>query len=489
MNIKEVEAKSGISCATIRRYEKKGLLVVERRQDGCREYSKENFEELRRIRLFREMGVSVEKIKELQNAPNTLAHQLQQHIVYMYQQMYHMKNAIAVCEEMQRAGLSYHTVDAEQYLEKLHCLKKDSGSTVPYVDVEKETPHPYIRYIARSVDFVVFYLIYVFVRCGLFRKLIGPGTLEEVIGTVLVMLLVLVLEPLCISLFRTTPGKCVFGITLSKIDGTRLTYKEAFCRTYKVLFWGLGWNIPFFGLYREWKSYRQDVGGEGTAWDSPEVEYRIAERHRIVPVLQTIFCVVLFYFLAFEIAICQMTPPNKGDLTLEEYVENYNYYVDYCTVKRSNKVYTYEGCYLEKNGQFGFETNDKYEFIELPVITYDYTFDGENLTGVSFRFEKSFEGPVFFNGLYEEMVYSTLALAAAQEEYHLFNFKIIELFYFLNWKNLAFQDYEATFAGVDISCDVNYEEAIFNLHATGSFYGMVEEGAESWYDIEFNVTK
>jgi DNA-binding transcriptional MerR regulator len=65
MNIKEMQEQSGLSRFNILYYEKEGLVVPERRKDGYRDYSEKDLEELKRIRLFRELEVPIEKIKEL----------------------------------------------------------------------------------------------------------------------------------------------------------------------------------------------------------------------------------------------------------------------------------------------------------------------------------------------------------------------------------------------------------------------------------------
>lgn len=492
MNIKEVEEQSGLNRANIRYYEKEGLVTPERRENGYRDYTKDNLEELKKIRLFRELEVPIEQIKELQNSPKSLEQIMEQHITYMEQNMKHMENSITICKDIQKAGLSYNTINAEEYLNREQNTPNTAvevNPTYQYTDVVKSTPHPWKRFFARDIDIAICILLIEFVWIVLLHRISSESTLEEYLFAFFGLLLMLFLEPLCISHFGTTPGKYIFGITISNLNGEKLTYKEAFQRTCKVLFWGRGLNIPFFNLYRLYQSRAEYLENRCTRWDFQLFDYHIPEKKSVVPALKFALFFVIYIVISGGIGIYEMTPPNKGDLTLTEYIENYNYYADYFSIKRSNKYYPYEGYHLRENGQFDPLSYKYYEFIEQPIVTFDYTLDNNYLTEISFDFEKDFVGRTFFNGFYEEMIYSTLAFTAAQEEYPLFIFEILGSFELLYWKNMAFQDYNLTFGDVDISCDVNYDESIFNLHATGSFYGMVAEGSESPYRIQFKLTK
>ena len=62
MKINEVEALVGIPKKNIRFYESEGLLKPERSSNGYRDYSEEEAEILRRIKLLRKLGVPLEEI-------------------------------------------------------------------------------------------------------------------------------------------------------------------------------------------------------------------------------------------------------------------------------------------------------------------------------------------------------------------------------------------------------------------------------------------
>jgi DNA-binding transcriptional MerR regulator len=66
MNINEAEKLTGITKKTIRYYEEAGLLSVQRDENtGYRQFDDEDIKVLQEIRLYRNIGVSIEEIKAI----------------------------------------------------------------------------------------------------------------------------------------------------------------------------------------------------------------------------------------------------------------------------------------------------------------------------------------------------------------------------------------------------------------------------------------
>ena len=63
MLIRELEHETGLDRATIRFYEKEGLITPKRAENGYRNYSQEDAAELKKIALLRELGVTLETIR------------------------------------------------------------------------------------------------------------------------------------------------------------------------------------------------------------------------------------------------------------------------------------------------------------------------------------------------------------------------------------------------------------------------------------------
>ena len=63
MKINDVEKITGLTQKAIRLYEGKGLIRIARDENGYRNYSQEDLETLKKIKLFRSVGVSIADIK------------------------------------------------------------------------------------------------------------------------------------------------------------------------------------------------------------------------------------------------------------------------------------------------------------------------------------------------------------------------------------------------------------------------------------------
>ena len=65
MTIKEMEQILDIPRATIRFYEKEGLINPQREENGYRDYSEEDVERLKKVIIFRKIGFTVSDIEDI----------------------------------------------------------------------------------------------------------------------------------------------------------------------------------------------------------------------------------------------------------------------------------------------------------------------------------------------------------------------------------------------------------------------------------------
>ena len=79
MKIHEVEKLLDIPKATIRFYEKQGLLHPQRKDNAYREYSEADIERLKQILVLRKIGVPVEDIKQTLDGETPLQDVLAKH--------------------------------------------------------------------------------------------------------------------------------------------------------------------------------------------------------------------------------------------------------------------------------------------------------------------------------------------------------------------------------------------------------------------------
>ena len=141
-----------------------------------------------------------------------------------------------------------------------------------------------------------------------------------VAGAILLMLL---LEPLCLHLFGTTPGKALLGLHIERPDGGRLGYGEAARRTFDVLTYGLGFHVPILSqvlLICSWLRHRD---GRPLRWEAGS-ELRLDKKRLGLLTVGYILPACLASFTGFVNEELSQMPKNRGDITAAEFCENYN---------------------------------------------------------------------------------------------------------------------------------------------------------------------
>ena len=83
MLIQDVERRTGLDRATIRFYEKEGIVVPMREENGYRMYQEHDIALLLKIKLLRQLGVSLSTIKSLQQGNSDFSVVLAEQIVYL----------------------------------------------------------------------------------------------------------------------------------------------------------------------------------------------------------------------------------------------------------------------------------------------------------------------------------------------------------------------------------------------------------------------
>ena len=115
MQILELETRSGLDRATIRHYEKEGLISPIRQSNGYRDYSDADLQHLQKIKLLRQLGMSLEKIRHLQQGSEVFASALSEQLQTLDTCMVTYQRARAICQEMLDNHTSYESMDAESY--------------------------------------------------------------------------------------------------------------------------------------------------------------------------------------------------------------------------------------------------------------------------------------------------------------------------------------------------------------------------------------
>lgn len=205
------------------------------------------------------------------------------------------------------------------------------------LDAETMKAHcPWRRFLARSLDLLICSSIYeLFIGAILRTNLLNRSFLMSMVDIYMSFGILFLLEPLLLSRFGTTPGKWIFGISLRRKDGSKLSYGEGFSRLCYVFWRGYGFQIPIYNLVRLYKSYTLCSEEGEMSWDT-----------------ETLYCVqpnrwyrAIGFVIAYSVVMCisigarfwGSTPLHVGAITQQEFVENYNQDAKFLSENRHKK--------------------------------------------------------------------------------------------------------------------------------------------------------
>lgn len=118
MNISEIETRTGLARANVRFYEKEQLLAPVRKNNGYRDYSEDDIQTLLKIKLLRELGVSLDAIRSLQENPRKLLQVLETCLSDIHTESDRLRSASLICQAISASGAGYDTLDAARYLDE-----------------------------------------------------------------------------------------------------------------------------------------------------------------------------------------------------------------------------------------------------------------------------------------------------------------------------------------------------------------------------------
>ena len=129
MKINEVEALAGISKKNIRFYEEQGLLSPRRNsENGYRDYGEAEVETLRRIKLLRKLGVSIEDIRRMLSGEHTVADGMRRHLITLERESRNLELSAGFCREMLGEDIPLAELDAAALLERMDTLERSGAA-------------------------------------------------------------------------------------------------------------------------------------------------------------------------------------------------------------------------------------------------------------------------------------------------------------------------------------------------------------------------
>lgn len=328
MNIAEAERRTGLSRANIRFYEKEGLLTPTRGANGYRDYTEDNVQTLRKIMLLRRLRLSVPDIRAIESGEKALPEAAAGQLDVLQGDIRESEQAYAMCRAICEDRAEWNGLDVDRY-----------QSIVLPADDPREKDRippagcPWRRFFARNVDAGLYGLLWSMLSQWVFR--INPDHFMSNLAWTLACgyvswLLTFVFEPVLLHYWGTTPGKWIFGLSVRDEDGSKLSIRTAYARLWGVFGYGNCYALPFFDWYYNYKCYRA-CKEEELPWDlengcSIVVREREVRWYRVALYLLVL---VLRAAAGYGIDLHAKQPPNHGELTLEQFVENCNDYLKY----------------------------------------------------------------------------------------------------------------------------------------------------------------
>ncbi len=168
MLIKDVMDKTLLSKKAIRYYEDRGLFETERSGNGYKDYSAENVERLLAIRKLRDLGFSIEEIRDFFDSDE--------------------KKSAVMTRKLNEveSKLSIHSKERE-ILESLHDGKPIGSINIVPVEAREEKPYMYIRNINKA--FGIFNLI-AFLAILFYSLFIKEPSLSPVNGNLFLIVII-----------------------------------------------------------------------------------------------------------------------------------------------------------------------------------------------------------------------------------------------------------------------------------------------------------
>ena len=213
MTILELEKLTGLDRSAIRYYEKEGLIVPTRKENSYRDYSEENATDVLKIKLLRQLDVSVDTIRDLQQGSADMSSVLLQKSQDLTAQIYQRELAAEICREISDTHASYGDLQAQTYLDRLSAPPLQKSETEEAQPVRSTNwhlysseYHPFKRFIARFLDYTLLNVLLRFLLIVVFRVRPFTDFLSNVV-TYGSLLLSVLLYACFLHRFATTPGK------------------------------------------------------------------------------------------------------------------------------------------------------------------------------------------------------------------------------------------------------------------------------------------
>lgn len=473
MLIRDLERKTGLDRATIRYYEREGLIAPERKENGYRVYSNGDCDTLRKIKLLRQLGMSLERIKALQAGSADLQDVLTEQTRVLDKQIRDAEQARRVCMQMLHDRVSYGDMNAAYY-QNCFCTQPALAQSKPFREPVTREYHPVLRFLARWMDYCLITALLRFLLIAVFDVRPYPDWLNS-IDSYAVAFLMVPLGALMLHFWGTTPGKWCMGLRVESENGGKLSYQSALEREWDVLRYGCGFWIPLWNcwcLYRSYRAYRE----REPDWDW-EAEYRFQpwDNRRKAGTAGLILAVAVLIAASVDF---QMQPKYKGELTVAQFASNYNYYLALVYPEHDKTQQ------LQPDGTpYPLEDNTVVIHVfgepEKVNASFEYVLEGEKLSEI--RYSNLWTNVLLVYPIPAQCQYASVAAVMAQEGA---NRKSLTEFAALWDAEIGKESVQIEYGGIRIRWNVDYENCIQT--SDGNFMRQ-DESRDSWVRVDFVI--
>ena len=138
MTIKEVEQFLDIPRATVRFYEKEGLIAPSRKGNGYRDYSNDDVDKLKRIIILRKLGIPVSDIEGLFEGTKQMPEVLNRNIQNIQAQMKELEGALLVTRRMINDNVELASFDSSKYW---NVIEEEEKKGHRFMTIAKDIAH------------------------------------------------------------------------------------------------------------------------------------------------------------------------------------------------------------------------------------------------------------------------------------------------------------------------------------------------------------
>ena len=136
MKIKEVEKVLGIPRANIRFYEKEGFICPDRKENEYREYSESDVETLRKVVIFRKLGLSLDEIRDLMDGSISLPEAMEKTSQAIRDKVEELNGVLEICSEIKQDNLTdFAAFNTSKYWTEI--FEKEQGGK-KFFDISKD---------------------------------------------------------------------------------------------------------------------------------------------------------------------------------------------------------------------------------------------------------------------------------------------------------------------------------------------------------------